>query len=136
MAIGAPSLRLVYLGLGWVFLALGAAGTVLPVLPTTPFLILALGAFSRSSARLERWLLAHPTFGPALALWRSHRVVPLRAKLISWTSMAVSLGFMTFGARLSWPVLLVTAAIMAIGVVYVARCPSRVEDAPDPTEDD
>lgn len=115
--------------LGWLFLGLGAAGVFLPLLPTTPFLVLSLGAFSRSSARLEAWLLAHRVFGPPLEGWRRHRVIPLRAKLIAWSSMLLSLGVMLWSGRTPWWAILITASVMAYGVYFVARCPSR---APEP----
>ena len=54
--------RPIYLVLGWVFFSLGAVGVVLPLLPTTPFMVLALWAFSRGSVRFEQWLYHHPVF--------------------------------------------------------------------------
>ncbi len=116
--------RLAWAGLGWVFFALGVAGIVLPIVPATPFMLLALWAFSQSSARLEAWLLGHPRFGAPLRRWRAHRVVPWSAKLIAWTSMAASLTWMIVSGRVPWPGIAVTAAIMAYGVWFLARCPS------------
>ena len=63
-------MRGVYLALGIGFVALGFIGAFLPVLPTTPFLVLAAACFARSSPRLENWLLQHPQFGPLLRNWR------------------------------------------------------------------
>jgi hypothetical protein len=73
-------MRSVYLVLGFIFIALGFVGAFLPVLPTTPFLILATTCFARSSPRLESWLLSHPRFGPSLRAWRERGAIPLRAK--------------------------------------------------------
>jgi len=106
------------------FVGLGVLGAVLPVLPTTPFLLISLWAFSKSSVRLERWLLEHERFGPKLVAWRNHRVVPLPAKLAAWGSMAVSLTLMIV-ARRSLVAILGAASVMAIGAIYIATKPSK-----------
>lgn len=115
--------RAAYLVIGLLCVGLGAAGTVLPVLPTTPFLILALAMFTRSSTPLERWLLEHPRFGPRLVAWRTNRVIPLPVKLVAWISMVVSLAIMTVTTR-NWIIVGSTAFVMAIGAIYVASRPS------------
>lgn len=75
--------------------ALGAAalGAVLPVLPTTPFLLVAAWSASRHSPELEARLLAHPHFGPHLAAWRRERAISRRAKISALGLLAVSLAF-------------------------------------------
>jgi uncharacterized membrane protein YbaN (DUF454 family) len=80
---------------GVVSLALGVIGIFLPLLPTTPFVLLAAFCFSRGSDRIEAWLLAHPRFGPMVVDWRARRAVPLRAKQLAWAMMAV-------GSAWSW----------------------------------
>lgn len=90
----ASALRLVWLLAGWGFLGLGLIGALLPVLPTTVFLILATWCFGRASPRLEAKLLAHPVFGPALQAWRRDGAVPLRAKWLACLGMA--LGYALF----------------------------------------
>ena len=75
--------RLLYFAAGWLFFVLGVIGAVLPVVPTTPFMLLAAWAFSHSSRRFERWLLEHRWFGPGIQRWRTHRVVPARVKFVS-----------------------------------------------------
>jgi hypothetical protein len=116
--------RLGYLALGFLFVGLGVIGAFLPVMPTTVFLIGALWAFSMSSKRLEDWLLHHPRFGPRLVEWRAHRVIPLRAKLFAWGSMAASLAIM-IAVRVPVWAIATAAALMLVGVVYIARCPSK-----------
>jgi uncharacterized membrane protein YbaN (DUF454 family) len=123
--------RLVYLALGWAFFALGAIGAVLPLLPTTPFMLLALGAFARGSTRLETWLLDHRWFGPRLRAWRRGRVVPWSVKITAWVTMAISMTVMIVMGRASGTLIAVTGALMAVGVLYVASCPSR-PPAPPP----
>jgi uncharacterized protein len=124
------AVRFGYLALGCVFVGLGVIGAFLPVLPTTVFLIGALWAFAKSSKRLETWLLEHPRFGPRLVAWRAHRVIPLRVKVFAFSSMAASLVLMLVTGA-PWFAIAGAAAIMLIGVIYIARCPSTVkEDLP------
>ncbi len=78
--------RLIYQGMGLFFVGLGALGAVLPVLPTTPFLLLATYFFARSSPRLHRWLLRSPWFGPLLRDWQQHRAIRRTTK---WTALAM-----------------------------------------------
>ncbi|HTE49693.1 MAG TPA: YbaN family protein [Kofleriaceae bacterium] len=135
---GAPvsaARRYLLLALGLLFTALGGIGVLLPLIPTTPFLILAVWAFSGSSERLHRWLLFHPRFGPPLQRWRSHRVVPWRAKITAWTMMAASLAYTIFVRQAPWPVVAAIVTLMAIAVWYVATKPSRMP-AEAPAGDD
>lgn len=83
-------MRWFWLVCGALCLALGVIGIVLPLLPTTPFVLLAAYCFSQGSARYEQWLLAHPRFGPMVRDWRNHHAVPLRAKQVAWATMTIS----------------------------------------------
>ncbi len=117
-------MRRVYLALGFIFVAIGFVGAFLPVLPTTPFLIVAAACFARSSPRLEHWLLSHRHFGPMLRGWRERGAIPWRGKLMALAGS--SLGFLLFwiGAE---PGLLLTATVAAIifaGVAYVFTRPT------------
>ena len=119
-----PLMRGVFLVLGIGFVVLGFIGAFLPVLPTTPFLILAAACFARSSPRLENWLLQHPRFGPLLRSWRERGAIPVKAKLMA-------LGGVTLGFVLFWfgghpgPWLTVAAVLpMLIGLIYVFTRPS------------
>ncbi|HET7754897.1 MAG TPA: YbaN family protein [Anaeromyxobacteraceae bacterium] len=111
--------------LGWIFFALGVVGAVLPVVPTTPFMLLALWAFSRSSERFHHWLRHHRIFGPPLQRWDRERVVPLWAKVVAIGSMLASLCWVAFGMRARWYAVAATAAVMLTGAAYVLRFPSR-----------
>ncbi|MFO1090017.1 MAG: YbaN family protein [Hyphomicrobiales bacterium] len=79
-----------YLLLGYAMVLLAAAGAVLPLLPTTPFLIVALWAFAKSSPLLAERLRNHPRYGPAIRDWQDQRAIPWRAKLLAVTMMAAS----------------------------------------------
>lgn len=121
---GALALRGVYLAAGLLFVAIGFIGIFLPVLPTTPFLILAAACFARSSRRLESWLLDHRRFGPLLRDWRQRGAIPRPAKLMALAG--TSLGFLVFWlGRDPGPVLLTAvAALMLAGLAYVFTRPS------------
>jgi uncharacterized membrane protein YbaN (DUF454 family) len=85
---GAKSLtRTAFFILGWLCLAIGVAGIVLPLVPGTLFLILAAACFTRSSPRFEAWLLAHPTLGPPIREWRAKGAIPRRIKWIACLSL-------------------------------------------------
>lgn len=91
MALMLPaSMRLIYLCLGWLMVGTGIVGAFLPVLPTTPFLLLALWCFSRSSPKLEAWLLSHPRFGPSLRNWREKGAIGRKPKIAAITAMTIS----------------------------------------------
>lgn len=117
--------RLVFAGLGTLFVLLGLLGLFLPVLPTTPFLLLAAACFARSSRRVFNWLLNHPQFGPLIREWREHRSIPYRAKRTAlWLialSFAVSIGFFVPG----WPAKLAMGVGGLILMGWIARIPSR-----------
>ncbi len=65
---------------GWLSLILGLIGIVVPLLPTTPFILLAAYCFQKGSDRLHRWLIEHPRFGPLIADWRQRGAIPRKAK--------------------------------------------------------
>jgi uncharacterized membrane protein YbaN (DUF454 family) len=75
--------RILWLILGVLSTACGIAGVLLPLVPTTPFLLLAAFAFARSSPRLHNWLITHPQLGPPIADWRAHGAINRRAKIMA-----------------------------------------------------
>jgi uncharacterized protein len=85
-------LRWLLLLLGLAFTATGLLGVILPLLPTTPFLLLAAACFARSSPRCHRWLLAHPLFGPTIRQWQQERTLPRRSKYTAVILLILSLG--------------------------------------------
>ena len=118
------TMRAIYLALGLFFVALGFVGAFLPVLPTTPFLILAAACFARSSRRLETWLLEHPRFGPLLRDWRLRGAIPKKAKLAAF--VGTSMGFLLFwlGSNPGPMLMTAVAALMLTGLAFVFTRPS------------
>ena len=109
---------------GTVSLAIGALGVVLPVLPTTPFLLLAAACYARASRRLHAWLLGPRTFGPIISDWQTSRSMPRRAK---WT--AIPLMALTLGASAAFFVeeLVLRAGLVAVGAtlgLFLYRIPT------------
>jgi uncharacterized membrane protein YbaN (DUF454 family) len=103
-------------------LALGVLGAFLPVLPTTPFLLVAAWAAGRGWPQFEAWLLAHPRFGPPIRRWRDHRAVPRSAK---WGASLTMLASAALLAASSAPLALKLAvpAVMAAVAWWLWRRP-------------
>ena len=77
------TMKYIYVAIGSISLVLGVIGIFLPILPTTPFLLLSAALFFRGSPRLYTWLLEHKYLGPYIRSFREDRAIPLRAKIIS-----------------------------------------------------
>ena len=107
--------------LGIAAVGLALAGVVLPVLPTTPFLLVAAWAFTRSSPRLDAWLRAHPRLGPPLAAWEDRRAIPRKAKAVAGVSLPAGWLLLWSGGA---PVAISVAAgavMLAAGVWILTR---------------
>jgi hypothetical protein len=119
------SVRLAFAGLGTVFILLGIAGVFLPILPTTPFLLLATACFARSSRRFYNWLMNHRTFGPLIVEWRTYRSIPWRIKIIAVVTMVLTFGSsIIFFIPNGW--LKLALSIYGIGMaIWLYRIPSR-----------
>lgn len=85
-------LRTTYAVLGWLAFVTGMIGVLLPVLPTTPFLLLAAALWARSSKKFFVWLLTHKVFGPPIVHFRSHRCIAARHKALAIGMIAFSMG--------------------------------------------
>ena len=120
--------------LGLLSMALGILGIFLPLLPTTPFLLLAAFCFMRGSPRLHAWLMSHRILGPYLRDFQEGRGIPLRSKCVAlglmWPSLALSAWIMP----LPWARWLLL--IPGIGVtIYLWRQPTRPRDDAVPEDD-
>jgi uncharacterized membrane protein YbaN (DUF454 family) len=121
-------MRIIYFGLGWVMVALGAIGLVMPLMPGAVFLIVAVWCFARSSPRFEAWLLDHPTFGKPLRDWRAAGAIPRPAKAMACTGM--TLGFVVFWYSVdpSLPLATAVAVLFLLCAVYVLSRPAIAEE--------
>jgi len=109
--------------LAYIFVGLAAIGVVLPLLPTTPFVLLAAFFASKGSPAFASWLEGHPSFGPAIRDWRRNRVIPIRAKVLACSMMTLSWGFLiVMGA--AGMVLAISGIFMAGVASYLLTRPS------------
>jgi Uncharacterized protein conserved in bacteria len=109
-------MRVFYNIMGSVALLLAIAGILLPILPTTPFLLLASACYMRGSTRMHNWMMNQRHLGPYLQNFQAGRGIPLRAKIIAIAMMWCSLSFSAWLVPLPW--LRVLLLITGIGVTY------------------
>ena len=110
---------------GVLAILLGIMGIFLPLLPTTPFLLLAAACFSRSSVTMHNWLLSHRVFGAYLRNYQEGRGIPARAKVLALVMMWSSMGY----AAWRYPALWLCLLLLAIGAgvsIYLLRLPTCV----------
>jgi uncharacterized membrane protein YbaN (DUF454 family) len=125
------TLRVVYLALGLISLAIGVAGIVLPLVPTTPLVLLAAFFFSRSSPRFDAWLVGHRLFGPLVRDWRAARGLTLRAKGIAVAAIVLTFAF-TIGFAIEALPLRAVLVVLGVGLVtYILRLPTK-RSKPEP----
>ena len=110
--------RPVYKGLGFLAVGLGASGAALPIMPTVPFLLLAVFFFARSSPELERKILDHPHWGPQVLDWRERRAINRRAKIMAIGAMSVGAAFTWY--TLGHPWYWISIAILVICGTWIA----------------
>ncbi len=107
---------------GLVCVALGLAGAVLPLLPTTVFMLLAAYAFARGSPRLRSWLVDHPRFGPPVRRWEETGAISRRHKVYAAGAMAASLAI-ALAAGLPRTALIIQALCLAGAAAFVLTRP-------------
>ena len=116
--------KTLWLTLGLLATACGIAGIVLPLVPTTPFLLLAAFAFARSSPNLHSWLVTHRRLGPPINDWRRHGTITRRTKLVAVAAMATTLALsIVVGAR-DWMILVQAIVLTGAAAFVLSRpCP-------------
>ena len=129
--------RAVYKPLGLLFLALGLVGIVLPILPSTPFVLLAAWFFAQSSEKWHAKLLDSELFGPMIRNWEANRCVSLRTKIVALGAMAIAGGASIAFAIQDPRLRVATAALMGVGIVTILllkTCPECREQRQDGRE--
>ncbi|MEG3181768.1 YbaN family protein [Sphingomonas sp. LT1P40] len=110
--------RYLYLTAGFVSLGLAAIGALLPVMPTTVFVILAAYCFTRSSPTMERRLLEHPQFGPHIVRWRERGAISRTGKKAATVAFVVSIAVAFAFTAMPWPLVTVAAAAIVGGWIW------------------
>ena len=123
-------MRPLWFGLGLASVGIGLVGVVLPLVPTTPMMILAAACFAKSSPRLHDWLWEHPLFGPSIRDWRQHGAIPPKAKAASVLAMAAAFGLSLYLSLQPW-VLAVQGTVLMVMACWIVTRPSgpKVENA-------
>ncbi len=117
--------RPLLLGAGWLCVGLGLIGVILPLFPTTPFLLVAVWAFSNSSPELAEKIRNHPIVGHFIRDWQDEGVVPVQAKVLAVGMMTAGVAYMHFGAHAPvWAVILAASVMLAVSGYIISR-PSR-----------
>ncbi len=116
------AVRAIWITIGLTALGLGMLGVLLPLLPTTPFVLLAAFAFAQSSERLHQWLLDHRVFGPMIDNWRRYGAIGRRAKRVSLASLAavVALSIALGASKL---VIGVQTVVVCLSGLFIATRP-------------
>lgn len=119
------TVRWLLIAAGVVATALGVIGAFVPVLPTTPFLLVAAACFARASPKLDRMLTQSQTFGPTILEWRRHRSIPWRTKLVAIGLMSSMIAVSAVFFVGPWWGKALLAAVGAATAVWLWRIPSR-----------
>jgi len=118
-------MRTTFLLIGHASLAVGFVGIFVPLLPTTPFVLLSAVCYSRGSERFHTWLLEHERFGPMIHSWREHRAIGVRAKIAAVVTVALSITFSVIRLDLPW-----NAIALVIGAAVLTFILSRPSAGP------
>jgi uncharacterized membrane protein YbaN (DUF454 family) len=108
------------MGVGWLSVGLGVIGIFLPIMPTTPFLLLAAVCFAHSSPRFYNWLVNHKRFGPLIKDFLEGRGMPLKAKVLAIGSLWFSSGLSCYLIQIPW-VRIVMAVVAVLVTIYILR---------------
>ncbi|MGV8844123.1 MAG: YbaN family protein [Pseudomonas sp.] len=121
------AVRYALLTVGWLCVVLGVIGIFLPVLPTTPFLLLAAACFARSSRRVYLWLISHPRLGPWIRDYLHGKGLPLKAKVYAVSLMWASIALSCYLVALPWAraFMLISALLVSLYILKQKTLPTR-----------
>lgn len=111
-------MRIILILIGSVSFALGVLGIFLPMLPTTPFLLLSAAAWLKASPSLYEWLLNHRVFGEYIRNFREHRAIPLRVKIVSVSMVWLTIGYCIIAVVDEWWWAQLLMALLAIAISW------------------
>ena len=122
--VASRPIRYALIGAASFFLLLGAVGVITPILPTTPFVLLAAFCYARSSPRFYNWLMNHRWFGPSLRDWVSNRGIRLKSKIIAIATLTIT---MAVSVLFVVPLMAVKIGMTVVGLavaIYIASRPN------------
>lgn len=122
--------RPMWITFGLLALVLGAAGAVLPLLPTTPFVLLAAYCFAKSSPRLHNWLVNHRLFGPLIENWERHGAISPRAKALAVATMAATPVVTVLIGAPNWALAAQIVVLLGAATFVLTRPSGPVGDEP------
>ncbi len=114
-------LRIFILGIGWISVGLGLAGVFLPLLPTTPFILLAAWCFMKSSASAHVWIYSHPVLGKALTDWETKRAISRSTKVIAVCTILLSVALIWLKVHDEWIRNSVTLLLTGVSIFILTR---------------
>ncbi|MEQ8689943.1 MAG: YbaN family protein [Pseudomonadales bacterium] len=113
--------RVLWIALGWMAVTLGVVGAFLPLLPTTPFLLLAAFAFSQGSQRMHDWLLNHARLGPPIQQWQQHRAISRRTKYWALLSMVLVFVLAWMVGAPTWALVTQACVLLLVALFITTR---------------
>lgn len=123
--------RAFFFAAGTVTLVLGAIGAFLPILPTTPLLLLALGCYCRSSERMTKWILTNKYFGDYIRRYKEGKGIPLKTKIIAMSLLWITISYSAFFiVNRWWIVQLILFAIATAVSTHIIKLPTYRENKP------
>ncbi len=117
--------KIVLLILGHLFLVLGIIGAFLPILPTTPFLLLAAYFYSKSSSKIHDWMLQHKYLGPPLKDWQQNGVISLKAKILAASMIVLIITWRIPSLDVALTIKIVASTILIFVLIFVCTRPSK-----------